>query len=57
MKKLTSILAAAAVVFGLASQADAQILYKVEKQGSDKTSYLLGTHHFASPSIDRKSVV
>lgn len=51
MKKLTSILAAAAVVFGLASQADAQILYKVEKQGSDKTSYLLGTHHFASPSM------
>ncbi len=27
--------------------AQAQILFKVEKSGSDKTSYILGTHHFA----------
>lgn len=27
--------------------AEAQILYKVEKQGQDKPSYLLGTHHLA----------
>lgn len=51
MKKLTSIVAALAVAFGFASTANAQILYKVEKPGSDKTSYLLGTHHFASPSM------
>lgn len=31
--------------------ADAQLLYKVEKPGSDKVSYLLGTHHFAPVEI------
>ncbi len=45
MKK-TVLLAALAAMF-LSTNADAQILYKVEKQGSDKVSYILGTHHFA----------
>lgn len=45
MKKLTAIIATVAVAFGFSAQA--QILYKVEKPGSDKTSYILGTHHFA----------
>lgn len=31
--------------------ADAQLLWKVEKPGSDKVSYLLGTHHFAPVEI------
>ena len=31
--------------------ASAQIFYKVEKDGSDKTSYLLGTHHFAPLAV------
>ena len=31
----------------VALSASAQILFKVEKPGSDKVSYLLGTHHFA----------
>jgi len=39
--------AAAAVILGFASSAHAQILYKVERPGCDKTSYLLGTHHLA----------
>ncbi|MDE6558657.1 MAG: TraB/GumN family protein [Muribaculaceae bacterium] len=29
----------------------AQILYKVEKKGSDKTGYILGTHHFAPLAV------
>jgi len=45
MKKISMIIAAAAMAFGFT--ASAQVLYKVEKQGSDKVSYLLGTHHFA----------
>lgn len=32
-------------------EARAQILYKVEKPGSEKVSYLLGTHHFAPLSV------
>lgn len=51
MKKLTTLLAALAVTLGVATSAQAQILYKVEKAGSDKTSWLLGTHHFAAPSM------
>lgn len=45
MKKISMLIAAVAVTFGFT--ASAQVLYKVEKNGSDKVSYLLGTHHFA----------
>lgn len=45
MKKITTFLLTLAVALGFS--ANAQILYKVEKKGSSKTSYLLGTHHFA----------
>lgn len=46
MKKIVTIAAmAAAVAFGFS--ASAQVLYKVEKKGNDKVSYILGTHHFA----------
>lgn len=38
-----------AIVGGVS--ANAQILYKVEKEDSDKVSYLLGTHHFAPLSV------
>ena len=51
MKKIRTILASAALTLGLAFGAQAQILYKVEKDGSDKVSYLLGTHHFAPLSV------
>lgn len=52
MKKITALAAAAALATGLTAQA--QILYKVEKSGSDKVSYVLGTHHFAPLSaVDR----
>lgn len=44
-----------AVCFGLLSclsfSTSAQLLYKVGKPGSDKVSYLLGTHHFAPVEI------
>lgn len=33
------------------SNLSAQILFKVEKTGSDKTGYILGTHHFAPLSV------
>lgn len=42
---------AVALCFGLNFISNAQILYKVEKKGSDKVSYLLGTHHFAPLSV------
>lgn len=42
-------LATIAVAFSFS--AHAQILYKVEKPGSDKTSYILGTHHFADLAV------
>lgn len=45
MKRIVSL--ATAVAFALGFSASAQILYKVEKPGSDKVSYILGTHHFA----------
>lgn len=45
MKRFTTLFLSIAIALGFA--ADAQILYKVEKKGSKKTSYLLGTHHFA----------
>lgn len=51
MKRFKALVAAAAVLFGFASASQAQILYKVEKAGSDKVSYLLGTHHFAPLAV------
>lgn len=47
MNKFKTFAAAVAVILGFACSAQAQILYKVEKTGSDKVSYLLGTHHLA----------
>lgn len=48
MKKLFALFAIVAVVVGLpAVSAKAQVLYRVEKTGSEHVSYLLGTHHFA----------
>lgn len=51
MKRFKTIVAtlALAMVAGISSQA--QILYKVEKSGSDKVSYVLGTHHFAPVAV------
>lgn len=43
MKKVILTLAALCGFMG----ANAQVFYKVEKAGSDKVSYILGTHHFA----------
>lgn len=51
MKIISKALAAIAMIAAVGTTANAQILYKVEKTGSDKTSYLLGTHHFASLSV------
>ncbi|MDE6007080.1 MAG: TraB/GumN family protein [Muribaculaceae bacterium] len=51
MKKTFSALKATALAslaaFAITTTASAQILYKIEKPGSDKTSYILGTHHFS----------
>lgn len=50
--KLKSLAVAACAVLALGSfSAKAQLLWKVEKPGSDKVSYLLGTHHFAPVEI------
>lgn len=43
---LKALAAATAILFSFG--AEAQILWKVEKQGGEKTSYILGTHHFAT---------
>ncbi len=51
MNKIKAFVAAVAVILGFASATQAQILYKVEKPGCDKTSYLLGTHHFAPLAV------
>lgn len=52
MKKIFAI--AAITVAAFTSSSNAQILYKVEKNGSDKVSYILGTHHFAPmSSVDK----
>ena len=52
MKKIFAIAAITAAAF--TSSSNAQILYKVEKNGSDKVSYILGTHHFAPmSSVDK----
>lgn len=50
--KLTTLAATMFMLFAAGSfSANAQLLYKVEKPGSDKVSYLLGTHHFAPVEI------
>ena len=49
MKKLISLALLALV--SLTATVSAQILWKVEKPGSDKVSYILGTHHFAPLSV------
>ncbi len=51
MKKVKSFIIALAAVLGFSATANAQILYKVEKKGSDKVSYILGTHHFAPLAV------
>lgn len=48
--KFKTLALSALVALGCVS-AKAQIFYKVEKPGSDKVSYLLGTHHFAPVEI------
>lgn len=51
MKKFKSLVIALVALCGCAVSSNAQILYKVEKKGSDKVSYLLGTHHFAPLAV------
>lgn len=51
MKRLKTIASAIALAVIASVGAQAQILYKVEKSGSDKVSYLLGTHHFAPVAV------
>lgn len=51
MKGFKALAVTLAVALGFGISAQAQILYKVEKAGSDKVSYLLGTHHFAPLSV------
>ncbi len=49
MKKIALlVMVALMAVWG---QVSAQILWKVEKPGSEKVSYILGTHHFAPVSV------
>lgn len=48
MKKIVSM--ALLVVMTFASSVSAQIFWKVEKPGNEHTTYILGTHHFASLS-------
>lgn len=42
---------ALAAVMAFASSVSAQILWKVEKPGNEKITYILGTHHFAPLSV------
>lgn len=51
MKKTFRAFMTLATLLIVSISANAQILYKIEKAGSDKTSYILGTHHFAHLSI------
>lgn len=51
MKILKIFTVLAVIAFGFSSSVQAQIFYKVEKPGSDKISYILGTHHFAPLSV------
>ncbi|MDE5808580.1 MAG: TraB/GumN family protein [Muribaculaceae bacterium] len=49
MKKILSLALLAVMAF--ASSVSAQILWKVEKPGTDHVTYILGTHHFAPLSV------
>ena len=49
MKKMLTLALAAVMAF--ASSVSAQILWKVEKPGNEKITYILGTHHFAPLSV------
>lgn len=51
MKILRILVGVVAFCFGLQSFVNAQIFYKIEKDGNDKTSYILGTHHLAPLSV------
>lgn len=51
MKQIRTLIATAAIAIAGCFGANAQLLYKVEKQGSDKVSYILGTHHFAPVAV------
>lgn len=58
MKKISNAFKASAfaalAALTITTSASAQILYKVDKPGSDKISYVLGTHHFAPlSSVDK----
>lgn len=49
MKKMFTLVLTAVMAF--ASSVSAQILWKVEKPGNKKITYILGTHHFAPLSV------
>lgn len=51
MKYLKSLILAVVAILFFSVPVNGQILYKVEKPGIDKTSYILGTHHFASLDV------
>ncbi|MDE6811677.1 MAG: TraB/GumN family protein [Muribaculaceae bacterium] len=51
MKVFSKILILLGLLSGCGTSAFAQILYKVEKNGSEKKSYILGTHHFAPLAV------
>lgn len=51
MKYLKSSIFAVIAFLFFSVPVNGQILYKVEKPGNDKTSYILGTHHFASLDV------
>lgn len=52
MKKIfKAVIMSICILAGSLGTANAQLLWKVEKPGSDKVSYLLGTHHFAPVDI------
>lgn len=51
MKKFRKITAIAVTILATVFGCQAQLFYKIEKPGSDKASYILGTHHFATLSV------
>lgn len=51
MMKIFKILAVVATVLSVSFTSRAQILYKIEKDGSPKVSYILGTHHLAPLAV------
>lgn len=51
MMKIFKILAVVAAVLSVSFTSRAQILYKIEKDGSPKVSYILGTHHLAPLAV------